>query len=74
MAIEESGEIVLFGYSGNDTHLNRIISQQRSDKNLKVVDWLGSGSYKLRNKFWSEQLAGDVELHLLEDVLTFSEW
>jgi hypothetical protein len=74
MAIDESEEIVIFGYSGDDTHLNRIISQLRARKNVKVVDWLGSGNLTVRSQFWNKQLGGEVDLHLLEDVLTFSEW
>ncbi len=73
-SLEESSEIVIFGYSGNDLHLNRLISQMRGDKIVKVIDWLGSGTSKNRAKFWNEQLGDDVDLHLLEDVLTFSDW
>ena len=46
----------------------------RGDKIVKVIDWLGSGNNKNRTKFWNEQLGDDVELELLEDVLTFSDW
>ncbi|AKI03201.1 hypothetical protein IMCC20628_04531 [Hoeflea sp. IMCC20628] len=74
MAVDESLEVVLFGYSGNDIHLNRLISQLRGTKVVRVVDWLGAGNKASRTKFWNEQLGGDVELHLLEDVLTFTEW
>lgn len=73
-SFEESSEIVIFGYSGNDLHLNRLISQMRGDKNVKVIDWLGSGNSKNRTQFWNEQLGDNVELHLLEDVLNFSDW
>ena len=74
LAIDESDGIVLFGYSGNDLHLNRLIAQQRSQKHVLVVEWLGAGNKALRGRFWAEQLGGAVELKLLEDVLTFSEW
>lgn len=74
IAIEESSEIVLFGYSGNDLHLNRLISQVRGNRTLKIIEWLGSGTKDARNRFWSEQLGGAIELRLLEDVLTFSDW
>jgi hypothetical protein len=73
-SFEESSEIVIFGYSGNDLHLNRLISQMRGDKVVKVIDWLGSGSNKNRTKFWNEQFGDNVDLYLLEDVLTFSDW
>jgi hypothetical protein len=74
MALDESERIVIFGYSGNDTHLNRIISQTRTNKEIIVVDWLGSGSAAVRQPFWSDQLGGDVQLRLLEDVFTFADW
>ncbi len=74
MALDESERIVIFGYSGNDVHLNRLISQARSKKDTIVVDWLGSGSAAVRQAFWNDQLGGDVQLHLLEDVFTFADW
>ncbi|MRG70925.1 hypothetical protein GH722_04025 [Alphaproteobacteria bacterium HT1-32] len=74
MALDESERIVIFGYSGNDTHLNRLISQARGTKDTIVVDWLGSGSRAVRQPFWDDQLGGDVHLELLEDVFTFIDW
>ncbi|GAB2207496.1 hypothetical protein ROS1_43130 [Roseibium sp. ROS1] len=74
MALDESQRIVIFGYSGNDTHLNRLISQTRAKKDTIVVDWLGSGSAAVRQAFWNDQLGGDVQLHLLEDVFMFEDW
>ena len=73
-AIDEAEGITLFGYSGNDQHLNRLISQTRSEKDVTVVEWLGTGTKAIRKAFWAEQLGGGVELRLLEDVLTFSDW
>jgi hypothetical protein len=74
MALDESERIVLFGYSGNDIHLNRLISQARGKKDTIVVDWLGSGSALERQSFWNDQLGGDVLLNLLEDVFTYVDW
>lgn len=74
MALDESERLVIFGYSGNDIHLNRLISQARAKKTVIVVDWLGSGSTDIRQAFWDDQLGGEVKLHLLEDVLTFINW
>lgn len=74
LAIKECPEICLFGYSGNDRHLNRLIAQARGEKTVRVVEWLGAGSSELREPFWSDQLGGAVELVLLEDVLTFRDW
>ena len=74
MAIDESEEVLMFGYSGNDAHLNRLISQVRGEKNIRVIEWLGAGNRTRRQAFWKEQLGGDVDLTLLEDVLTFGDW
>lgn len=74
MAIEESERIVIFGYSGNDLHLNRLISQVRGDKSVCVVEWLGAGNKATRSKFWGDQLGSAVDLRLLEDILTFNDW
>jgi hypothetical protein len=73
-AIDESAEIVLFGYSGNDTHLNQLIAQKRSSKLVRVVEWLGAGFEDVRKPFWDEQLGGEVSLVLKEDILTFTDW
>lgn len=73
-AIEESVEVLLFGYSGNDEHLNRLIAQIRGAKRVRVIEWLGAGHRDMRRGFWAQQLGGDVELLLLEDVLGFSDW
>ncbi|MDH0611938.1 MULTISPECIES: SIR2 family protein [unclassified Agrobacterium] len=73
-ALDESQEIVIFGYSGNDTHLNQLIAQKRADKLVRVVEWLGAGYEDLRGPFWAAQLGGPVNLTLKEDVLTFADW
>ncbi len=64
----------MFGYSGNDAHLNWLMSQARGEKNIRVIEWLGAGNRTRRQAFWKEQLGGDVELTLLEDVMTFGDW
>lgn len=73
-ALDESGEIILFGYSGNDAHLNQLIAQKRSNKTVKVVEWLGAGYEDVRGPFWEAQLGGPVNLVLKEDILTFTAW
>lgn len=73
-ALDESGEIVIFGYSGNDVHLNQLIAQKRGNKRIKVIEWLGAGYEEFRRPFWEGQLGGNVELHLREDVLAFNDW
>lgn len=73
-AIDESAEIVLFGYSGNNTHLHQMIAQKPSSKSVGVVEWLGAGFRDVRQPFWDEQLGGEIKLLLKEDVLIFTDW
>jgi len=73
-ALDESEEIMIFGYSGNDTHLNQLIAQKRGSKLVRVVEWLGAGFEDIRGPFWANQLGGEVNLILKEDVLTFRDW
>lgn len=74
LALRESGSCSIFGYSGNDIHLNRMIAQNRADKTLRVIEWLGAGKREFRLKFWNEQLGGDVEIIQKEDIMTFKDW
>ena len=73
-AIDESAEIVLFGYSGNNTPLHQTIARKRSSKSVGVVEWLGVGFREVRQPFWDEQLGGEIKLLLKEDVLRFADW
>lgn len=74
IALQESTEIVLFGYSGNDIHLNQLIAQRRGEKTVKVVEWLGAGYADVREPFWKDQLGGEADVILKEDVLDFEDW
>jgi hypothetical protein len=74
LAINRCSEILIFGYSGNDIHLNRIIAQGRGERSIRVVEWLGAGKRENRIRFWSDQLGGGVDLIQKEDVLTFDDW
>ena len=72
IALEESGELIVFGYSGTDEHLNTLIrSTVRCRK--RVIEWYGAGAHDDRARFWTEQL-GDVALIQLPSVLDFTSW
>ncbi len=74
-AIKESSAIILFGYSGRDVHLNKIISAQGGGKRICVVEWEGSGGQDERNDFWNKTLdAQDVKLIQLNNILNFKAW
>lgn len=72
-AFDESHEIILFGYSGADEHLNEIL-KSLSKKRVKVVEWEGSGNEQQRSSFWRAAIGRDVELVHCSDILTFHDW
>lgn len=75
-ALEESSEIIVFGYSGVDTHLNKVISNRAKDKLIGVIEWSELGSKAERLEFWKSKLVGCKNIHLTHypNVLTFRDW
>ncbi len=73
-ALEESASIILFGYSGNDIHLNEAIAKHHA-KHITVIEWRGAGAKEERTHFWSHIL-GSSTLHLVQEanILDFKDW
>lgn len=69
-AMAEVAEIVVFGYSGRDRHLNTRIRAKRGDANVRVVERTHEED---RQQFWNGRL-GPTELVQLDDVLLFDDW
>lgn len=73
-ALVESEEVLLFGCSGDDEHLNDVIRNAPRSLRLRVVEWNGFDSDEQRNIFWRRVLRDDVELVRLESILSFRDW
>lgn len=74
-AIQEVECLVLFGYSGADSHLNELVSQKCNNKPLHVIEWEGAGDTDARNRFWREKLKmHDINLIQLGNILHFRDW
>lgn len=73
-AINESEHIVVFGYSGEDIHLNSLIKSQTKNRNIIIVEWEGCESWQERNKFWIESFITKVKLHHTKNILDFTDW
>jgi len=75
-ALEESSEIIIFGYSGADTHLNKIVSKLAKEKLIGVVEWDGTGQYSTRLQFWKDTFVDCQFIHLThsQNVLDFKDW
>ncbi|EGR3456668.1 hypothetical protein DMK83_25315 [Vibrio parahaemolyticus] len=76
-AISESSEIILFGYSGLDNHLNLLIRPYLGTKIIRVVEWSGAGSQYERERFWRWALrggTGHVEVNRMDNITNFTQW
>lgn len=75
LSLNEVDEIILFGYSGCDTHLNRILKMHASSKTKKIVEWDGDGFNILqRQTFWDNELGTNVTLQRMSDITQFTSW
>lgn len=72
-ALMESVEVVLFGYSGSDKHLNALL-RARTPPQVKVVEWDGAGNQHERSAHWLNILGHEVQLRRMENILEFVDW
>src|SRR5690606_6794845 len=61
-SLSEAEDIVLFGYSGVDSHLNILLHPYLTKENLRIVEWAGAGDYEIRNRFWRDTFGQPVSL------------
>ncbi|CAN0552332.1 unnamed protein product [Ectocarpus sp. 12 AP-2014] len=74
-AFEESDQIILFGYSGLDVHLNERIKLRKEEKELLIVEWSGAGEEDHRRNYWEQKVGfGRFELVQLDNILEFTAW
>ena len=73
-AINESSEIILFGYSGLDKHLNQLLKFNAESKPIRVVEWSEADKEENRKKIWRNELGRDVCLIRLNNILEFKNW
>ncbi|WP_185759842.1 SIR2 family protein [Vibrio pectenicida] len=74
-AFDESDKIILFGYSGDDIHLNERIKLRKEEKELLIVEWSGAGRIDRRKRDWRRKVGFDrFELVQLDNILDFISW
>ena len=74
-SLSEVNEIVLFGYSGCDTHLNEMLRPYLQAKCLSIIEWEGAGNEDERKRFWKETLKKAPDrLIRLDNITNFREW
>ncbi|WP_104903724.1 SIR2 family protein [Pseudomonas sp. LH1G9] len=74
--LNESEEIIVFGYSGDDLHLNDVIAAYAQSRRVVVVEWSGSGATEQQRRwFWTQKLKTNNLQHLyLPNILAFNQW
>lgn len=73
-ALHESAEIILFGYSGLDIHLNMLIRPYLTSKPLRVIEWSGAGEQNARETHWRNLLGHAVAVTRLDNITDFTNW
>lgn len=73
-ALFESEEIILFGYSGLDTHLNVLLRPYLTSKALRVVEWSGAGEQIERERYWESTLGRAVPVIRMNRIIEFTDW
>lgn len=74
-AVEESSQIFLFGYSGEDKHLNEGLCLRAKERRINIIEWSGAGSDVVRRQYWNAKLPGcNVKLIPLDNILNFTNW
>ncbi len=76
-ALDESEKIILFGYAGNDNHLNNrvVLGAGAVRKPVHIIEWGGADDVEKRGTFWNTKLSGcNVTVHHLQNILEFADW
>ncbi|MBH3415316.1 SIR2 family protein [Pseudomonas putida] len=74
--LNESEEIIVFGYSGDDLHLNDVIAAYAQSRRVVVVEWSGSGATEQQRRwFWTQKLkTNNLQHWYLPNILAFNQW
>lgn len=74
-ALCESKKVVLFGYSGFDTHLNETLCSRCRHKPIHIIEWRAGIDSTKRQHHWKERLQNcSVTLHQMNNILDFDAW
>lgn len=74
-ALDESAEVILFGYSGLDDHVNGLLAKRSARLPLRVIEWSGAGEIEARERFWYSVLnTEDLTLFHYDNILEFTDW
>jgi hypothetical protein len=71
----EAREIIVFGYSGFDNHLNDVLAAHARTAGVRVIEWRGAGSRQDRERYWEKILRTEhFDLIRKRNILDFTDW
>lgn len=74
-AFDESEKVILFGYSGCDSHLNELVKSKMKAKQVHVIERNNGDSEQQRTIFWQREIPETrIIVHLKENILDFTDW
>lgn len=76
LCLNESEEIIVFGYSGDDDHLNDVITAHGQSKHIVVVEWGGlNQAQQQRWTYWSQKFqTTNLHHYYPQSILDFVQW
>jgi hypothetical protein len=75
MCLPEAEEVILFGYSGEDLHLNTLLSSHAQSKPFRIIEWEGAGVDYTRPWYWSQKLGiNNPNIVRLDNITNFRDW
>lgn len=76
-ALSETEEVILFGYSGYDLHLNELLRPYLKDIPVRIIEWSGNYNPETpREHFWTGRLGREININVisLDKITDFDDW
>lgn len=76
LCLNESQEIIVVGYSGDDLHLNDVVAAYAQSRRVVVVEWAGLGATQVsRIAVWMQKFkTRNLQHYYLNSILDFNQW
>jgi hypothetical protein len=75
IALRESEELLLVGYSGKDLHLNNLIQGYTRSLPIRIIEWDNGENNKERKTYWQQRLnSEDIKVFQMKNILEFTAW
>ncbi|MDP4532519.1 SIR2 family protein [Marinobacter salarius] len=74
-ALGESQKAILVGYSGTDSHLNKVINDRLPSREIAILERLSNETLESRQRHWHRQFPqARITIHRAESLFHFNDW